>query len=152
MDKSVFPTSYPSAAIERSIGNSRFVGIDRNELARLRGVELRDVGQRGHYSQPAPRREQTSAELAQQAEQQAVREETLAEKTALNNRISYEVALANATIILLASLRSLLLGEVPSVAPQAVLAKFRKELQPLAETYGVKIVCVGDKTTATLVK
>lgn len=30
-------------------------------------------------------------------------------------------------------------------------ASFRKELQPLAESYGVKIVLVGDKTTAMLV-
>ena len=69
---------------------------------------------------------------------------------ALKARIHDDIALAHATRTLLDGVQSLrLLGA--TVSAHQVLARFRKELAPLAESYGAKIVLVGDKTTATLV-
>ena len=70
---------------------------------------------------------------------------------AVQNRISTELKLADATSDLLKQVRRLIGGEV-EVPSMFSLAEFRKELQPLAATYGFKIVLVGDKTKATLTK
>lgn len=88
---------------------------------------------------------------AKLAEEQAAADAAMAERRALGERIQYEIALAEATSQLLAFIRSLLLSEV-CVDSSTVFATFRKELQPLASTYGVKIVLIGQKDRATLVR
>lgn len=61
-------------------------------------------------------------------------------------RIDHDKALAQATLVLLYALQG------NKNAQEPLLARFRKELQPLANSYGVKIVLVGDKSIASLVK
>lgn len=73
-----------------------------------------------------------------------------AEMQALAQRLSDDKSLALATSHFLNCAASLLQkGEL--VSPSEVLAKHRKALQPLAESYGLRIVLVGNKTTASLV-
>lgn len=89
----------------------------------------------------------------QQAEAEAVAAKAAAEqaeRAALTERLSFDRDLANATAILLDSVKTLRLGKL-GVGAQSALARFIKELQPLALSYGVRIVKVGDKSTATLV-
>jgi hypothetical protein len=90
--------------------------------------------------------EQLTAALAAAEKRKAaeeIRQQTLA-------RIKNEAALAHATSLLLRDINTLAQGRI--TAPSSPLATFRKELQPLAATYGMKIVLVGDKTQATLVQ
>jgi hypothetical protein len=73
--------------------------------------------------------------------------------TALRDRFNRDHQLALATASLTTAARSLVLKDTlpqHSQAPE-FFATFRKELQPLAAEYGVKIVLIGDKTTATVV-
>lgn len=69
---------------------------------------------------------------------------------ALEARLNYEQALCSATAALLGAIRTF--GHTPGQATSRVFAEFRKELTPLAESYGYKLVPVGDKTQATLTK
>lgn len=83
----------------------------------------------------------------------AAAEAALADKTAreaLSDRIDADCRLAAATISLLHEVARL---RVHGLEPRCsdVLAKYRKELSALAESYGVRIVLVGDKTAAMLV-
>lgn len=73
-----------------------------------------------------------------------------AAKQAVRDRLAYQRGLAQATDSLLGRIGAVLDGG--TVSNYEAFAKFRKELQPLASTYGIKIVLVGDKTQATLVK
>ena len=91
----------------------------------------------------------TSAQLTEAAEVAAIGEAKAAELKAFNERIDYERDLAEATALLVVSIRRLRTAGECSAYP--TFARFRKELSPLAETYGVKIVLVGDKSKATLV-
>lgn len=75
----------------------------------------------------------------------------LAAKEAIEARIKEELALAEATQVLLTHIRQLVVGQARSVNGSRPLARFIKELQPLARTYGVKIVKVGNGELATLV-
>ena len=75
-----------------------------------------------------------------------------AEIAALTSRIEQDLELALATSALLIGAKDLLLGNNTHGTSARMFAKLRKELAPLAESYGVKIVLVGDKTSATLVK
>lgn len=92
----------------------------------------------------------TADQLEQAASEARADEEAEAAKQAISTRIDGEVALAKATILLLSDVRTLCVHGMSPV-PRTELATFRKELQPLAETYGVRIVLIGDKSTATLV-
>lgn len=67
----------------------------------------------------------------------------------LGKRIDYEYALAAATGRLLADIRNIELGH-GTASQDAYLVQFRKELTPLAETYGFRIVLVGDRSVAVL--
>lgn len=94
----------------------------------------------------------SSHELFEAAEAATKYEEASAANQALHDRITAELGLCAATAVLLRNVRSLVLESAATVPASSELARFRKELQPLAETYGLRIVLVGDRTTATLVK
>lgn len=72
------------------------------------------------------------------------------EREALAARIDADCKLAGATTALLHEVVRL---RVHGLEPQhsTQLAQYRKELSALAESYGVRIVLVGDKTAAMLV-
>lgn len=89
---------------------------------------------------PEERIKQAQEALAQ-AEQAKAQHDAL---KALAARLDYEEALARTTLNLLRYIRR------SDFAPDYEFAKFRKELNPLAETYGFKLVLVGDKTRAAL--
>lgn len=72
------------------------------------------------------------------------------ERDALAARIDAEIALAVATLTLLDDIRNLRLTN-NQMYRRKEFATYRKELAALAATYDVKIVLVGDKTTADLV-
>lgn len=83
----------------------------------------------------------------------AAAEAALADKTAreaLADRIDADCKLAGATAALLHEVARL---RVHGLEPQrsTQLAQYRNELSALAESYCVRIVLVGDKTTAMLV-
>ena len=72
------------------------------------------------------------------------------ERDALAAKIDAEIALADATSTLLADIRILrLTGNQTYRRPE--FAAYRKELSDIASSYGVKIVLVGDKSSAELV-
>lgn len=89
---------------------------------------------------PEERIKQAQEALAQ-AEQAKAQEDA---RKALEARLDYEQGLAYATGEMLQAIRN------RSGAISTTFAKFRKELNPLAETYGFKLVLVGDKTRAAL--
>lgn len=89
---------------------------------------------------PEERIKQAQEALAQ-AEQAKAQEDA---RKAVEARLDYEQALATATHELLQAIRN------RAGAISTTFAKFRKELNPLAETYGFKLVLVGDKTRAAL--
>ena len=72
---------------------------------------------------------------------------------AVKARFDYDEDLAVATLALIKDARALVFGGVSTTGNSSnrLLAKYRKELAPLAASYNVKIVLVGDKTTARLV-
>lgn len=78
------------------------------------------------------------------AAEKAVADQAAAE--ALEARLQRDTDLANATVSLLSYIR------LNSSSANVPFAKFRSELNPLALTYGYKLVLVGDKTRASLVK
>lgn len=115
--------------------------------------EMRPVlqEQRGFRRPPASKDTQEAVDAARAALAEA--EAALADKTAreaLVDRIDADCKLAGATTELLYEVGSL---RVHGIAPRQStrLAKYRKELAALAESYGVRIVLVGDKTAAILV-
>lgn len=67
---------------------------------------------------------------------------------ALQKRLGYDLLLAAATSLLLQAIARDIEGYEPQLKKE--LAKFRHELQPLAETYGYAIVPVGDGSRATI--
>lgn len=73
-------------------------------------------------------------------------------KDALVQRTLDDAKLAEATCQLLIDIRKLVNGESVHVAAQAqaIYADLRKQLSPLAASYGYKFVLVGDKTKAAL--
>lgn len=87
---------------------------------------------------------------AEKAAEQA-RVKARAEKDATMARIGYHQALGTATLSLLESIKECVKTGGP-VVPEKQFVQFRKELNPLAKSYGFAIVVVGDRTTATLVK
>lgn len=95
---------------------------------------------------PEERIKQAQEALAQ-AEQAKAQEDA---QKALEARLNHEQALCSATAALLGAIRTF--GHTPGQATSRVFAEFRKELTPLAESYGYKLVLVGDKTQATLTK
>ena len=116
--------------------------------------EMRHVLQekhRGLRPQPAPEDQQAAVDAARAA--LAAAEAALADKTAreaLAARIDADCKLAGATAALLHYVERLRVhGLEPRQSTQ--LAQYRKELSALAESYGVRIVLVGDKTAAMLV-
>lgn len=98
--------------------------------------------------------QKTSDDLLKAYEAAKAAEEAEAAKaandTALYERMNREAALAACTCNLIDEAYQLV-RHGGAVAPNKRFATFRKELSPLAESWGVKIVLVGDKTTATLV-
>lgn len=74
-----------------------------------------------------------------------------AAKDATMARIGYHQALGTATLSLLESIKESIKSAGP-VVPEKQFVQFRKELSPLAKSYGFAIVVVGDRTAATLVK
>lgn len=95
-----------------------------------------------HAAEAARLRLQAEEQDALQAAKQ-VKEDTLA-------KIASDVHLANATVALLTDLHKLVRGDSVHVAAQVFYAALRKQLSPLAESYGYKFVLVGDKTKAAL--
>lgn len=100
---------------------------------------------------PKPKDPQAAVQDARAA--LAAAEAALADKTArdaLADRINADCGLAGATIALLDEVARM---RVDGLEPQRStrLAQYRKELSALAESYGVRIVLVGDKTAAMLV-
>lgn len=87
------------------------------------------------------------AALAAKAEADAQQ----AERDAIQARIREDQRLADATICLLQRLEDLRVFRTKIPTPALQLAKYRKQLQPLAESYGARIVLIGDKTQATVV-
>lgn len=84
----------------------------------------------------------------------AAAEAALADKTArdaLVARIDADCKLAGATITLLNEVARLRVHGLEPLGGNVLLAQYRKELSALAESYGVRIVLVGDKTAAMLV-
>lgn len=82
---------------------------------------------------------------AERCEKEAAEQER---KEALLNKIEEQRQLAQATGVLLGEIRNAVCGGRGAVF--TALAKFRDELQPVAKSYGYKIVLVGDKTQAML--
>ena len=103
---------------------------------------------------------QESTPMLEPAERVALIQQQLAEAEAalaaknehdtLAAKIDAEIALAEATRTLLADIRVLLLANNLTYRRRE-FATFRKELTPIAASYDVKIVLVGDKSAATLV-
>lgn len=75
-----------------------------------------------------------------------------AAKQAVHSQLTAHVELAKATLSLLAMVSDLFIGKQAVPLHRADVAKYRKALAPLAESYGVEIVLLGDKTSATIVK
>lgn len=104
---------------------------------------------------PRPLPATVTKELVKQAEQDLTRLKELDAETQRRGkiaaRIEAEQALAEATQVLLTNIRQLVVDQVRTVNGFKALAHFIKELQPLAKTYGVKIVKVGNGELATLV-
>ncbi len=91
-----------------------------------------------------------AAELRRAAE---VEDERHAAQVALDAKVAKladDIVLANVTGSLLVDLRKLVKGETAHVAAQVSYADYRKQLAPLAESYGYKLTLVGDKTKAAL--
>lgn len=88
------------------------------------------------------------AHAAADATAQADREE----REAINAKLRAHTTLANATIVLLDVIRDLLVHRCHVPGHFSEIATHRKALAGLAEFYGCKIVLVGDKTSATVVK
>ena len=88
------------------------------------------------------------AHAAADATAQADREE----REAINAKLRAHTTLANATIVLLDVIRDLLVQRCHVPGHFSEIATHRKALAGLAEFYGCKIVLVGDKTSATVVK
>ena len=100
----------------------------------------------------------TAAELRIAADEMEAREVVASAKAAVLARIKHDILLANATKWLLVAIAefsqrdgSMRDGSVGTQTTSEQLCLFRKELQPLAASYGFKIVVIDDRTKATLV-
>lgn len=98
----------------------------------------------------------TSLEQQVKATQQAAADAVAAlaaqeAKDALIARLNNDRALAVATQALIEAARDLVVYGQYTTTSADSFAKFRKELQPLASSYGLKIVLVGNRSRATLV-
>ena len=95
----------------------------------------------------------TAAELRIAADEMEAREVVASAKAVVQARLNHDSRLANATKLLLIAIAEFHLRD-GSRGPQTTseqLCVFRKELQPLATSYGFKIVVIDDRTKATLV-
>ena len=95
-------------------------------------------------------KENAAAERAALAAKEAEQAEA-DRREALRQRIEYESGLASTTKQLLADIAALLLRNVRHIGPGTYYAEYATELQPLAKTYGCKIIPVGDRTLGTVV-
>jgi len=100
----------------------------------------------GRAADPAERVAMILQELAEAEDALAAKNE----RDALAAKIDAEIALAAATRTLLTDIRNLRLTNSQTYRRKE-FATYRKELAALAATYDVKIVLVGDNTTADLV-
>lgn len=91
----------------------------------------------------------TSIELQAQLDAALKAEALAAAAKAKDDELQYHINLAAATNALLVTVRS---GASALANPVHPLAAFRKELAPLAQHYGFKIVLVGDRSKAMLVQ
>lgn len=89
----------------------------------------------------------TPTELQAELDAALKAEAVAAEAKAKADDLQYHVDLATATTVLLGSIQS-----PKSPVRGDLLARFRKELAPLARHFGAKIVLVGDRTSALLVQ
>lgn len=104
--------------------------------------------------QPAPIPVTPEVAVKRATDELAAAEAALAAKNAHAARIELiesDYNLAGATQTLMTCIKSLVNGG-STTQDLEVLAKYRKELQPLAERHGFKIVLVGNKTKATVVQ
>ena len=108
----------------------------------------------GSPTTPAPVVSITAAELRIAADEMEAREVVASAKAVVQARLKHDVLLANATKLLLIAIAEFHLRDGSRAHPQTTseqLCVFRKELQPLATSYGFKIVVIDDRTKATLV-
>ena len=105
------------------------------------------------YPAPCSRTIEPSERVTMLQQELAEAEAALAtknERDALAAKIDAEIALAEATRMLLADIRILRLTDNQTHRRKA-FATYHKELAAIAASYDVKIVPVGDKTAANLV-
>lgn len=134
---------------------ARVADVAMNVISRnTRG--FRDLEpQRNSYTAPIQPTVPSAEQIVKNAaEALANAEAALAAKNAHTARIELiesDYNLAGATQTLMTCIKSLVNGG-STTQDLEVLAKYRKELQPLAERHGFKIVLVGNKTKATVVQ
>lgn len=95
-------------------------------------------------------KENAAAERAALAAKEAA-DAVAATQQALRERLAHEAGLASATALLINDVRELLLNGAREVLACEAFATYVHELQPLAKSYGCKIVPVGDRKRGTLV-
>lgn len=88
------------------------------------------------------------AALAEEFEKQKHAEERKAKLDA----VAADMSFVNAQSKLLGSIDAMLRRDVRYTTPMEELAEHHKALKPLAEQHGYKIVLIGDKSLATIVK
>jgi len=93
---------------------------------------------------------QAAQEVLEKAEaDKAKADAEKARMAAVLERLEYEAGLASGTGYLLAEIKAMVAG-TGKAAPRTILATYRHELTPLAETYGYTLVPVGDHSEAVL--
>jgi len=93
---------------------------------------------------------QAAQEALEKAEaDQAKADAEKARKAAVLERLKYEAGLASGNGYLLIEIKAMVEG-TRKPAPRTILATYRHELTPLAETYGYTLVPVGDHSEAVL--
>ena len=95
-------------------------------------------------------KENAAAERAALAAKEAADAQAATEQ-ALRERLTHEAGLASATCLLISDVRNLLLNGHSEVRANTAYADYAYELQPLAKSYGCKIIPVGDRKQGTLV-
>lgn len=151
------PDCYPVGHKFERIADIRTANFNRKESAmnpspapqapRVPGCVPQKAAPYGQVPSPEDRIKQGEDIIARAQADIAERER----RAALGKRIDYEHALAAATARLLADVQNITLGGGRADQSE-YLVRFRKELAPLAGTYGFRIVPVGDKSVAVLTK
>lgn len=95
-------------------------------------------------------KENAAAERAALAAKEAA-DAVAATQQALRERLTHEAGLASATCLLISDVRNLLLNGHSEVRANTAYADYAYELQPLAKSYGCKLIPVGDRKQGTLV-